>query len=105
MKQIVFYFKRAYNLLENRDKFRIKIISIIQILLGVLDLVGVVFIGLLGALSISGVQSREPGTRVFTVLKFLQLENFSFQAQTAFLGGIAVIFLVVKTLLNVLLTY
>ena len=104
MKQIVFYFKRAYNLLENRDKFRIKIISIIQILLGVLDLVGVVFIGLLGALSISGVQSREPGTRVFTVLKFLQLENFSFQAQTAFLGGIAVIFLVVKTLLNVLLT-
>ena len=104
MKLVIFYFKRAYYLLENRDKLRIKVISVIQVLLGILDLVGVVFIGLLGALSISGVQSREPGTRVFTVLKILQLENLSFQTQTACLGGIAVTFLVVKTILSVLLT-
>jgi ABC-type multidrug transport system fused ATPase/permease subunit len=104
MKLVIIYFKRAYNLLENRDKFRIKAISVAQVLLGILDLVGVVFIGLLGALSITGVQSREPGTRVFTVLKILQLENLSFQTQTACLGGIAVTFLVVKTILSVLLT-
>jgi ABC-type multidrug transport system fused ATPase/permease subunit len=104
MKQIIFYFRRAYELLEKRDKFRIKAISVVQILLGVLDLLGVAFIGLLGALSISGVQSRAPGTRVYAVLKFLQLENLSFQSQTAILGGIAVVFLVTKTLLSVLLT-
>ena len=104
MKLIIIYFKRAYDLLENRDKFRVKIIALAQVLLGILDLVGVVFIGLLGALSITGVQSREPGTRVFTALKILQLENLSFQAQTACLGGIAVSFMVLKTILSVLLT-
>jgi ABC-type multidrug transport system fused ATPase/permease subunit len=104
MKLVYMYFKRAYNLLENRDKFRIKIISVSQILLGILDLVGVVFIGFLGALSITGVQSRDPGTRLFTVLQFLHLENLSFQAQTASLGGLAVLFLVLKTILSVLLT-
>jgi ABC-type multidrug transport system fused ATPase/permease subunit len=104
MKLIIIYFKRAYNLLESRDKFRIKMISLAQVLLGILDLVGVVFIGLLGALSITGVQSRVPGTRVFTVLKILQLENLSFQTQTACLGGIAVSFLILKTILSVLLT-
>ena len=104
MREIISYFKRAYNLLEYRDKNRVKAISLVQVLLGVLDLLGVLFIGLLGALSISGVQSREPGTRVFTVLRFLNLENFSFQTQTAFLGGIAVMFLIVKTILSVLLT-
>ena len=104
MREIIFYFKRAFNLLEHRDKNRLKAISLVQVLLGALDLLGVVFIGLLGALSISGVQSREPGTRVFIVLKFLNLDNFSFQTQTAFLGGIAVMFLIVKTILSVLLT-
>jgi ABC-type multidrug transport system fused ATPase/permease subunit len=104
MKLIIIYFKRAYDLLESRDKFRVKIIALAQVLLGILDLVGVVFIGLLGALSITGVQSREPGTRVFTALKILQLENLSFQAQTACLGGIAVSFMVLKTILSVLLT-
>jgi ABC-type multidrug transport system fused ATPase/permease subunit len=104
VREIIFYFKRAFNLLEHRDKNRLKAISLVQVLLGALDLLGVVFIGLLGALSISGVQSREPGTRVFIVLKFLNLDNFSFQTQTAFLGGIAVMFLIVKTILSVLLT-
>ena len=104
MNSTVQHFIRAFRLLEKRDQVRIKLISLIQILLGVLDLVGVAFIGILGALSISGVQSREPGTRVFGILKTLHLDNFSFQAQSALLGVIAVAFLVTKTLISVYLT-
>jgi ATP-binding cassette subfamily C protein len=95
---------RAFNLLAERDQIRVKLISLVQVLLGILDLVGVAFIGVLGALSISGVQSRAPGTRVYSVLEILQLENFSFQTQSAAIGIIAISFLVLKTLLSVALT-
>ena len=101
MKSIYKYFRRAFNLLSERDQFRLKLISIVQVLLGVLDLVGVAFIGVLGALSISGVQSRAPGTRVYSILEMLQLENFSFQTQSAAIGIIAISFLILKTLLSV----
>ena len=50
-----------------------------QIFLGFLDLASVIIIGLLGALSISGVQSQEPGTRVKSVLDLLNLSDNSFQ--------------------------
>lgn len=104
MKSIYIYFRRAFILLPERDRFRLKLISIVQVLLGILDLVGVAFIGVLGALSISGVQSRAPGTRVYSLLKAMQLENFSFQVQSAALGIIAISFLILKTLLSVALT-
>jgi len=104
MKSIYTYFRRAFNLLSERDQFRLKLISIVQVLLGVLDLVGVAFIGVLGALSISGVQSRAPGTRVYSILEILQLQNFSFQTQSAAIGIIAISFLILKTLLSVTLT-
>jgi ABC-type multidrug transport system fused ATPase/permease subunit len=104
MKSIYFCFLRAFKLLAKRDQLRLKLISIVQVLLGILDLVGVAFIGVLGALSISGVQSRAPGTRVYSILEILQLENFSFQAQSAALGIIAISFLVLKTLLSVFFT-
>ena len=104
MRLIFLYFRRAFILLNLRDRAKIKVISIIQVLLGILDLVGVAFIGVLGALSISGVQSQTPGSRVYEVLRVLKLQNFSFQTQTAILGLIAVVFLVSKSLLSVVLT-
>lgn len=104
MKSIYIYFMQAFNLLTARDRIRLKLVSLVQVLLGILDLIGVAFVGVLGALSISGVESRAPGTRVFSVLKFLQLENFSFQTQSAAIGIIAICFLVLKTLLSVALT-
>lgn len=104
MKSTYIYFKRAFKLLTERDQSRLRLISMVQVLLGILDLIGVAFIGVLGALSISGVQSRAPGTRVYSVLEYLHLENFSFQTQSAALAFIAISFLVLKTLLNVTLT-
>ena len=73
-------------------------------MLGLLDLIGVALIGILGALSINGVQSRGPGNRVSTVLEFLLLENFTFQSQVAILGFLAASFLVTRTLISVYFT-
>ena len=83
-------FKKVNNLLEERDKFRSRIILVRQALLGVLDLFRVFSKGLLGVLIISGVQSRYRGSRALKVLKLLPLENFSFQTESGCLGKIAV---------------
>jgi ABC-type multidrug transport system fused ATPase/permease subunit len=72
--------------------------------MGLLDLLGVVAIGLLGALSVTGLQSRQPGDRVTYALEILGIENFSFQAQATFLGVGSVVLLVGRTVLSIVFT-
>jgi len=72
--------------------------------MGILDLLGVVAIGLLGALSVSGLQSLEPGNRVNTALELLHIAEMTFQAQALILGLSAVVLLVGRTVLSVFFT-
>ena len=72
--------------------------------MGFLDLIGVALIGVLGALSVSGVQSKEPGNRVSQVLDALFLANFTFQKQVAILGIMAAAVLIIKTILSIVFT-
>jgi len=92
---------RSLLLLSKRDRIKILIVALIQIFLGFLDLASVIIIGLLGALSISGVQSQGPGTKVKNVLDFLNISDNSFQYQCAALGIVAAGFLVIKTILSI----
>jgi len=97
-------FHRAVNILSKSDKRKLIIVTIVQVFLGILDLLGVLAIGLLGTLSISGIQSREPGDRVSTVLSLLGLSNFSFQNQAIAISGAAVLLLVGRTIFSILFT-
>ena len=72
--------------------------------MGALDLMGVAAIGLLGAISISGLQSQVPGSRVIAVLKFLHISDLSFQTQAISLGITAMLLLVGRTILSVFFT-
>jgi ATP-binding cassette, subfamily B, bacterial PglK len=72
--------------------------------MGLLDLLGVVAIGLLGALSVTGLQSRQPGDRVTSALEILGIENLTFQAQATFLGVGSVVLLVGRTILSIVFT-
>jgi ABC-type multidrug transport system fused ATPase/permease subunit len=76
----------------------------VQVFLGLLDLLGVAVIGLLGALSLNGVQSRPPGDRVSAFLKFVGLYNEPFQNQAAALGIAASLILITRTLVSIILT-
>jgi ABC-type multidrug transport system fused ATPase/permease subunit len=76
----------------------------IQMFLGLLDLLGVAIIGLLGALSFNGVQSRPPGDRVSSFLKFVGLYGESFQSQATALGIAASLILIGRTLISIVLT-
>ena len=85
-----------------REKFKLGIVAIAQIALGFLDLAGVILLGLLGTLSVSGVQSTPTSGRILSVLRFLGIENYSLQAQVAILGLLATGLLAVKTLISLL---
>jgi ABC-type multidrug transport system fused ATPase/permease subunit len=74
---------------------------VIQLFLSVLDLLAVALIGIVGALSITGIQSQPPTGRIKQVLDLASLGDFTFQSQVAILGGSAAILFISKTLLNI----
>ena len=103
MKMVTAY-RRAINLIGIKDRRKYLSVMLIHAGLGVMDLIGVVLIGIIGALSISGVMSNEPGNRTARLLEFLQISNFTFQNQVALLAVCAAIVLVSKTLISIILT-
>ena len=92
---------RSFQVLNRADKRKIRAIVIIQIFLSILDLIGVALIGLLGALSVSGIQSGKPQGRIQEVLASAGMENLTFQTQAAILGIAATLALVSRTVLSV----
>jgi len=92
--------KKALTLLNRRDRIILLTSTGIQIFLSFLDLVGIALIGALGALSVNGVQSRAPGSRVSQVLEFLQIDSLAFQSQAAVLAILASVILLSRTLLS-----
>ena len=63
----------------SHDRRKILLVTLTQVFLGVLDLIGVAAFGILGALAVTGVQSQQPGNRVSAVLSALGLSNIGFQ--------------------------
>lgn len=97
-------FTQAVEILSRSDRRKLVIVTIIQVFLGMLDLFGVLAIGLLGTLSITGIQSRESGDRVNAVLSFLGLSGSTFQSQAIAIGGAAVLLLVGRTIFSIIFT-
>jgi len=95
---------RSLNVLPKSDRSKIVFVMALQVALGCLDLLGVAAIGVLGALSVTGVQSLQPGNRVSKVLETLGLENLTFQEQVAILGLTAAGILITRTILSIIVT-
>jgi ABC-type multidrug transport system fused ATPase/permease subunit len=90
--------------LTRTERKKLISVTIVQVGLGFLDLIGIALVGILGALAVVGVQSRDPGNRVNYVLTLLNLENSTFQFQAAILGIFAGSVLVLRTFLSVFFT-
>ena len=85
-----------------RNKF-LKL-TVVQVVIGILDLLSVALFGVLGALVINGVSSRSSGDRISKFLKVMQLENFEFRAQAMILVTLALLVSVTRTVLTVTFT-
>ena len=95
---------RSLSIFSKRERIRILFVVFIQIFLGLLDLIGVVIIGIIGSLAITGVSSGMPGNRTKILLEKLSIADQTLQQQVAILGLIAVLVLIIKTLLSLYFT-
>jgi ABC-type multidrug transport system fused ATPase/permease subunit len=92
---------RSFRVFDFNDRRKILLITFSQVSLSVLDLLGVVIFGILGALTVTGVQSQDPSSRVAHALDILNLGDFSFQSQVAALAILATLFLLTRTILSI----
>lgn len=93
----------ALSILSRRDRSKLVIVVVVQLLLGLLDLIGIALFGVLGALAVSGVESSSVGDRVGKVLSFMNIQETSIQQQVMIIGFLACAFLIVKTLFSMFL--
>ena len=97
-------FYSAVQLLESRDQKRIFLVLLVQIFMGLLDLIGVITVGILGSLAVTGIQSKNPSGIIARFLDNLHLSSISLQSQVAIIGFFAVAILLGKTLFSIILT-
>jgi ABC-type multidrug transport system fused ATPase/permease subunit len=97
-------FLSILGIFNRTDRLKLAIVAALQIFLSLLDLLGVAIIGLLGALSINGVQSRMPGDRISQFLKMVGLYDNAFQVQAAALGLAAGTILILRTVTSIFIT-
>lgn len=96
--------RASLGILSRRDRLKLGLIVVLQVFLGFLDLVGVALVGLLGSLTVTGVQSKKPTGSIYTILETMNLEQSSFQAQVAIIGILAALALMLRTILSAYFT-
>ncbi len=95
---------RSVSVLSSDDRRKMLAVTILQMSLGFLDLLGVLAIGLLGALSVTGLQSQKPIEQIDSVIQLLHISEVPFQSQVAILGTSAVVLLVGRTIISIFFT-
>jgi ABC-type multidrug transport system fused ATPase/permease subunit len=100
-KILAFTVIRVFKLLPLQDRPKVVAVVLLQVGLGFLDLIGVAGIGILGALTVSGIQSQEPGEGITSFLEIIGLSEMTFQSQVAILGISAASILIFRTVLSV----
>ena len=79
-------FIKALSILSQKNRRKIYATVLIQVMLGLLDLVGIVVIGLVGTLAINGISNAQKGNRISQLISFLNIQNLTLQKQVAILG-------------------
>jgi len=95
---------RCFNLLSLKDRRKLILASSAQILLTILDLIGIGLVGLIGALAVTGIQSQNSGGRTQKFLQFFQIDSYTIQTQVSIIGLLAALVLVSRTVLSMFIT-
>lgn len=91
-------------LLSPRDRKLVYLVIGATVFFGLMDLVGVMLIGAVGSLSVTGISSGQTGDRVSRLLQSLTIETYSLQTQVGILGTLAALTLISKTILSLIFT-
>lgn len=97
-------FRRTIGVLTKSDTRKLRLVILLQVSLGVFDLIGVLLVGVVGSLSVNLIQSSPPNANVASLLNHLGLASFSNQTQILILGTISVIVLVGRSIISLIIT-
>ena len=79
-------------------------LTVANMAVGILDLIGVLLLGLIGGMAVLGVQSKPLNSTFGGFLKFFNLENLELQALVGLLGVLVCILLVAKSIISAYLS-
>jgi len=99
VSQTIFF--RSFKILDQHSRKKILVISALQIIVSIFDLFAVVTVGIIGTLSIFGIQSAEPSSKVQRLLRTLGIQDFNLQTQVALLGCFALLLFVIRTFVSI----
>jgi len=95
----------CFKLLDKRDRLGLSAVFIINIFLSLLDIIAIALFGILGTLTVYGIQSSSPPKTLESVIRLLGLSEDSFQSQVAVIGVLAAAMLITKTICSALLSF
>ena len=93
--------KKVLLLLEKKDRLKLFLVLIVNTFLAFLDLFGVALIGVTSAILIRGLQGLTAGDQVSRFLEILNLDGLPQRNLLILLGGTAIFFFIMKTILSV----
>jgi ABC-type multidrug transport system fused ATPase/permease subunit len=93
--------KKVLLLLEKKDRLKLFLVLIVNTFLAFLDLIGVALIGITSAILIRGLQGLTAGNQVSRFLEILNLDGLPQRNLLVLLGGTAIFFFIIKTILSV----
>ena len=102
-KTYVKSFRMCFALLSNSDKNKISFIFMLQIVLAIIDLLGLALIGLLASLTATGIVNQNPRGLTFELIKFLNLESLRLNAQILIFSFFALSFFTFKSISSIYL--
>jgi len=92
------------NTLSPQDRTKYYVLTATQVILGILDFIGILLIGVLGTISFIAIDKGEKSDSLNALFSFLKISNLSSQSQAAFIGSLALFLMLFKTCLSVFLT-
>lgn len=97
---LVIQVANCFKILGRGDQLKLFLVFVFNTLLAFVDLAAIAIVGLLGSLTVYGIQSATPSPFVLRILSILNIENIEFQKQVAIVGTMAAVLLIIKTFLS-----
>lgn len=97
-------FSRVYQVLTPRQKKVIIILIVSQLVLGIVDFLGVLIVGLIGSLAITVVSNIAMNSKLMQLINLFNIDQFSINQQLGILGLLVVVIFLLKTTLSIVLT-
>jgi ABC-type multidrug transport system fused ATPase/permease subunit len=96
--------RHCFSVFSISDRKRLLLVILANIFLGLLDLIGVIAIGLVGSLAVFGISAGKANQNIENIFASVGLIGLSFQAQAAILTAVACSLFIIRTVLSMLLS-